>query len=69
MLTQKAIDFTPIIIEMTLWGDKYLRQFNKIDHIEGLDADKSEVIQIIKMLFRNGESNRKYQKRVELHNR
>ena len=49
MLTQKAIDFTPIIIEMTLSGDKYLRQFNKIDHIEGLDADKSEVIQIIKM--------------------
>lgn len=51
MLTQKAIDFTPIIIEMTLWGDKYLRQFNKIDHIEGLDADKSEVIQIIKMRY------------------
>jgi hypothetical protein len=36
---------------MTLWGDKYLRQFNKIDHIEGLDADKSEVIQIIKMRY------------------
>ena len=51
LLTQKAIDFTPIIIEMTLWGDKYLRQFNKIDHIEGLDADKSEVIQIIKMRY------------------
>ena len=47
VLTEKAIGFTPIIIELSLWGNKYLREFNQIDTIDGLQADKSLVIQTV----------------------
>ena len=47
LLTEKAIGFAPIIIEFSLWGDKYLREFNEIDTIEGLQSDKSLVIQTV----------------------
>lgn len=47
LLTDKAVGFTPIIIELSLWGDKYLREFNEINVIEGLQTDKSMVIRTI----------------------
>ena len=40
LLTEKGILLTPIIIEFTLWGDATMREFTKIDDIEGLDLDK-----------------------------
>ena len=37
-LTDKGIDFAPIIIEFSLWGDSNMREFNEIDIIDGLKA-------------------------------
>ena len=47
LLTDKGIDFTPIIIEFSLWGDSNMREFNEIDIIDGLKADKSMIIDTI----------------------
>jgi DNA-binding HxlR family transcriptional regulator len=45
LLTKKGIRLTPIIIELSLWGNDNMREFNKIDDIEGLNLDKSYIIQ------------------------
>lgn len=47
LLTEKGIGFAPIIIEFSLWGDNYMREFNEINTIEGLKADKSLIIKTI----------------------
>ena len=47
LLTNKGIDFTPIIIEFSLWGDSNMREFNEINIIDGLKADKSMIIDTI----------------------
>ena len=47
LLTEKGIRLTPIIVEFSLWGDSNMREFNKINHIEGLNSDKSYVIQSV----------------------
>ncbi|WP_165749735.1 winged helix-turn-helix transcriptional regulator [Cellulophaga sp. Z1A5H] len=47
LLTEKGIRLTPIIIEFSLWGDANMREFNKINDIEGLNSDKSYVIQTV----------------------
>ncbi|MDN3643182.1 helix-turn-helix domain-containing protein [Lutimonas halocynthiae] len=44
LLTEKGIRLTPIIIEFSLWGDSNMREFNEIDIIDGLKADKSMII-------------------------
>ncbi|MCL7764736.1 helix-turn-helix transcriptional regulator [Polaribacter sp. Z014] len=47
LLTEKGIRLTPIIVEFSLWGDTNMREFNKINDIEGLNSDKSYVIQSV----------------------
>ena len=47
LLTEKGIRLTPIIIEFSLWGDKWMREFNQIDTIDGLNTDKSVIIKTI----------------------
>ena len=47
LLTEKGIGFAPIIIEFSLWGDTYMREFNEIDIIDGLNADKLMVIDTV----------------------
>ena len=47
LLTEKGIDLTPIIIEFSLWGNNNMREFNKIDTIEGLNLDKASIIKIV----------------------
>ena len=47
LLTEKGIRLTPIIIELSLWGDTNMREFNKIDDIKGLHSDKDHVIQLV----------------------
>lgn len=47
LLTDKGIDFAPIIIEFSLWGETYMREFNEIDIIDGLKADKSMIIDTV----------------------
>ena len=47
LLTDKGVELAPIITEITLWGDQWMREFNQIDAIEGLEADKSVVVKTI----------------------
>ncbi|MDB4225639.1 helix-turn-helix transcriptional regulator [bacterium] len=47
LLTEKGIRLTPIIIEFSLWGETNMREFNEIDDIEGLNADKTLIIQTV----------------------
>jgi DNA-binding HxlR family transcriptional regulator len=47
LLTEKGIGFAPIIIEFSLWGDSYVREFNEIDTIDGLKGDKSIITKTI----------------------
>ena len=47
LLTEKGIRLTPIIIEFCLWGNFNLREFNKIDDIEGLNLDKTLIMQTV----------------------
>lgn len=47
LLTEKGIRLTPIIVEFSLWGDTNMREFNKINDIEGLNSDKSYFIQSV----------------------
>ena len=47
LLTEKGIRLAPIIIEFSLWGNSNMREFNEIDDIEGLNSDKSYIIQLV----------------------
>ena len=47
LLTEKGIRLTPIIIEFSLWGNFNMREFNEIDDIEGLNLDKTLIIQSV----------------------
>ena len=47
LLTDKGIGFAPIIIEFSLWGDSHMREFNEIDIIDGLQAEKSMIIETV----------------------
>ena len=53
LLTDKGVELTPIIIEFTLWGDKWMREFNHIDDIGGLKTDKSVIIKTIQDNYKN----------------
>ena len=44
LLTEKGISLAPIIIELSLWGNSSMREFNQIDDIEGLNSDKTLII-------------------------
>ena len=50
LLTEKGIRLTPIIIEFSLWGNSNMQEFNKIDDIEGLNSDKTLIIQAVQDL-------------------
>ena len=47
VLTGKGIRLTPIIIEFSLWGNSNMREFNEIDDIEGLNLDKTLIMQTV----------------------
>jgi DNA-binding HxlR family transcriptional regulator len=47
LLTGKGIRLTPLIIEFSLWGNSNMREFNEIDDIEGLNSDKTLIIQTV----------------------
>lgn len=53
LLTEKGIDLTPILIEITLWSDQYMREFNpKLHSYEELKTDKNLVIATIQKNYR-----------------
>ncbi len=49
LLTQKGIDLVPMIMEIVLWGDKYVRKYNlKMNNYETTAKDKQALIDITK---------------------
>lgn len=48
LLTTKGLELTPILVDISVWGDKNLRQFNEINEIEGLNLDRNLIIETIK---------------------
>lgn len=53
LLTEKAIDLSSILIDISMWGDKYLREFNQIDNIDELKSDRSLIIKTIKERYKS----------------
>ncbi len=47
LLTEKGIQLTPIIIEISLWGTTHLREFNALTQIGDLNIEKSSLIQTV----------------------
>ncbi len=55
LLTDKAIDLTPLVLELVLWSDTYIRAYNpKMFPIsdKGFTAEKSVVIENIQNTYR-----------------
>ncbi len=48
LLTERTMELTPILVDISIWGDQHLREFNSIDNIEGLDLERSVIIAAIK---------------------
>lgn len=52
LLSEKGVDLAPLIVEYTLWGDKYMQEYNDINSIPGLNSDKSLVIETIQSNYK-----------------
>ncbi len=48
LLTEKAMELSSILVDISIWGDKHLRDFNPINNIEGLDLERSLIISTVK---------------------
>ncbi len=53
LLTEKGIDLAPVIMEITLWGDKYMRAYNEeLSSYEALKKDKTVAINTVQKNYR-----------------
>jgi len=53
LLTQKGIDLAPIIMEIVLWSDKYVRVYNtEMNDYEGGDVNKMVIIENVQKEYR-----------------
>jgi DNA-binding HxlR family transcriptional regulator len=53
LLTEKGIDLAPIILEIVLWSDKYVRAYNvQMNSYEEQHLDKSKVIESTQKEYR-----------------
>lgn len=53
LLTNKGIDLAPLIMEVVLWSDKYVRPYNSgMNKYEATSLDKSLVIENVKQEYR-----------------
>ncbi|MCH2193977.1 helix-turn-helix domain-containing protein [Kordia sp.] len=48
ILSDKMIELASLLVDISVWGTKHLKEFNQIDKIEGLDLDRSLIISTIK---------------------
>ncbi len=55
-LTDKGLDLTPIIVELALWSDEHIREFNpamrKEDSLDFMKSDKAEFIKLIQKNYK-----------------
>ena len=53
LLTEKGIDLTPIIMELVLWSDKYVREYNlKMNENKTANIEKRLVIENVQKKYR-----------------
>lgn len=53
LLTEKGIDLAPLILEIVLWSDKYVRIYNtEMNSYENQNLDKSLVIESVQIEYR-----------------
>jgi len=53
LLTEKGIDLAPLILEIVLWSDKYVRSYNtEMNAYENQNLDKSQVIERVQIAYR-----------------
>ena len=53
LLTEKGIEMAPIILEIVLWSDKYVRAYNtNMNAYEDQDLDKMEIIESVQNEYR-----------------
>ena len=53
LLTDKAIEFASIIVDISIWGSNHLDDFNRIDQIEGLNLDRSLMVSTVKERYQS----------------
>lgn len=55
-LTEKGLSLTPIIVELALWSDQSLREFNPVmrqsDELESMKSTKEEFIEKLKVNYK-----------------
>ena len=53
MLTEKGIDLAPLILEIVLWSDKYVRTYNtEMNSYENQNVDKLLLIESVQKEYR-----------------
>ncbi len=53
LLTEKGIDLAPLILEIVLWSDKYVRPYNPdMNDYEGKDINKKLVIKNVQKRYK-----------------
>lgn len=53
LLTEKGINMAPIIMEVVLWSDKYVREYNpEMNTYESDNLDKLQVIKSVQLEYR-----------------
>jgi len=57
LLTEKGLALTPIIVELSIWSDEHVREFNKVmrdtPEIAFMKSDKPRFIQMIQDNYRS----------------
>jgi DNA-binding HxlR family transcriptional regulator len=54
LLTEKGIDLAPLILELVIWSDKYVRAYNtEMNVYETQNLNKSQVIKNVQKEYRN----------------
>lgn len=53
VLTDKAIALADVIVDLSIWGNEYMGEFNRLDPIEGLDTERAVMVTTIKNRYRS----------------
>ena len=65
-LTEKGLSLTPVIVDLAIWSDQNLREFNPImrqsDELESMKSNKEEFIEKLKKNYKEKLATKRYTK-------
>jgi DNA-binding HxlR family transcriptional regulator len=65
-LTDKGLSLTPVIVDLAIWSDQNLREFNPImrqsDELESMKSNKEEFIEKLKKNYKEKLATKRYTK-------